>query len=414
MPAVTDTIARRLAIGALVLTLAVTVATLALRIIGGAPPVPNRFSMGDTAATAVGVLQVATASVAALILVRIPRHRVGWLLMATGAFYAVSILAGVGAFAAVAAGPDALAIAEWCGWLAFVTSTISGITIFAIPFVFPDGRPASRRVARLLAVFAAPALVLVLALTLQPGPGYLLTSLDNPIGIGPDILGTLPTTVLAAIGASVGAVMALAGASVVARFRRSRGVERQQLKWFVGATILMTVALGVTSWIGFVANDARGVEWPLVAYALAATTVPISIGIAILRYRLYAIDRIISRTLSYGVITAVLLVVFVLIVVGLQALLASITDGQAIPVAVSTIVVFALFQPLRRRVQEAIDRRFNRARYDAERTQAAFAARLRDNVDLDSLGAEVRMVVTATMAPASVGLWLRPGLEDQR
>lgn len=413
MPAMTDAMGRRLAIAAWVLTLAVTAATLALRIIGGAPPVPNRFAMGDTAATAVGLLQVATASVAALILVRIPRQPVGWLLMATGVFYAVSILAGIAAFAAVAAGPDALAIAQWCGWLAFVTSTISGITLFAIPFVFPDGRPASRKVARLLAVLAAPALVLLIALTLQPGPGYLLTSLDNPLGIGPDVLGALPTTAIAAIGACVGAMMVLAGASVVARFRRSRGVERQQLKWFVGATILMMLALGVTSWIGFVANDARRVEWPLVAYALAATTVPIAIGIAVLRYRLYAIDRIISRTITYGVLTAVLVGVFVVIVIGLQAILASITKSQGIPVTVSTLVVFALFQPLRRRVQSAIDRRFNRARYDAERIQAAFAARLRDNVDLDSLGAEVRNVVGATIAPASIGLWLRPGQGDR-
>jgi hypothetical protein len=134
---------------------------------------------------------------------------------------------------------------------------------------------------------------------------------------------------------------------------------------------------------------------------------PIAIGIAILRYRLYAIDRIISRTISYGLITAVLVSVFATVVVGLQAILARFTGGDTVPVAVSTLVVFVSFQPLRRRVQSTIDRRFQRAHYDAERTQAAFAARLRNNVDLESLMAEVRSVVDSTVAPASVGLWLR-------
>ena len=142
------------------------------------------------------------------------------------------------------------------------------------------------------------------------------------------------------------------------------------------------------------------------AFALAATSMPVAIGIAILRYRLYAIDRIISRTISYAVITAVLVAVFAIVVIGLQALLARFTSGDTVPVAASTLVVFALFQPLRRRVQATIDRHFYRARYDAERTQAELAARLKNNVDLESLAKAVRSVVDATIAPASVGLWL--------
>ena len=149
-------------------------------------------------------------------------------------------------------------------------------------------------------------------------------------------------------------------------------------------------------------------------FALAATSVPIAIGIAILRYRLYAIDRIVSRTISYAVISAVLVAVFAIVVVGLQAVLAQFTTADTVPVAASTLVVFALFQPLRRRVQATIDRRFYRARYDAERTQAALAARLRNNVDLESLANEVRSVVDATIAPKSVGLWLRPSPTDGR
>jgi hypothetical protein len=402
-----DSALRRLAIAAWLLTIAMTVAAIALRVISGAPPLPNRFSLGDAATIAIGVLQVATTTVAALILVRLPRQLVGWLLMATGVFYAVSILAAVIAFAAYAAGPAGLATAQWGGWSAFATSTVSGVTIVAIPFVFPDGRFTSPTVGRALFVFAAPALAVGMAMLLQPGRMLLVTFLDNPLGVGPDLFGNLPPVVLGVIAAYIGAPVVIAAFSLTRRFRRSRGVERQQLKWFVASVIVMTTALIVTGLFGFVLNDGVRDEWPLVAYALAATAVPIAIGIAILRYRLYAIDRIISRTISYGVLTAVLVGVFAAVVVGLQAALTQFTSGDTVPVAASTLIVFAMFQPLRRRVQSTIDRHFYRARYDAEQTQAAFADRLRDNVDLESLAAEVRGVVGATIAPASVGLWLR-------
>jgi hypothetical protein len=403
-----DTALRRLAIAAWLLTVGVTVAAFAIRVISGAPPLPNRFSMGDAAMTAVGLLQVATATVAVLILVRLPRQRVGWLLMATGVFYALSILAAAIAFAAFEEGPAGLVMAEWAGWLAWVTSTISGVTLFTIPLTFPDGRLSPTWLRRPLVLsLSVPTLLVGLAMTLQPGKMLLITSLDNPLGIGPDVLKTFPAAVLGGIAVFVGAPVAIVAISLVSRFQRSRGVERQQLKWFVAAAIVMTTALLITGFVGFVVNDGTRNEWPLVAFALAATSMPIAIGIAILRYRLYAIDRIISRTISYGLITAVLVGVFATVVVGLQAILARFTGGDTVPVAVSTLVVFASFQPLRRRVQSMIDRRFHRAHYDAERIQAAFAARLGDNVDLESLAAEVRTAVDATIAPASVSLWLR-------
>jgi hypothetical protein len=411
--AMTDRVARRLAIAGWALTIVITVATLAISIINTAPQLPNRFSLGDAATGAIGLLQVTTASVAVLILVRLPRQRVGWLLMATGVFYAISILAGVVAFAAIANRPAGLAIAQWGGWFAFVTSTISGITLFAIAFLFPDGRAASPTLANLLPVVAIPWIVWGVARALQPGPMFLLTSLDNPIGVGPDLAGIINPTGLSATGAILGAVF-LPAASVVWRFRRSRGVERQQMKWFAAAAVVMMGALAVTASQGFATSEGGSAEWPLVAYALGATAMPIAIGIAILRYRLYAIDRIISRSISYGVVTAALVSTFAIVVVGLQTALSPFTHGQGLPVAASTLVVFALFQPLRRRVQSAIDRRFDRARYDGEKTIAAFSARLRDNVDLESLAAEVRSVVGATIAPVSVGLWLRHGPAGDR
>ena len=404
---------KRLAIAGWLLTIGVTVVAFAIRAISGAPPLPNRFSLGDAATVAIGLLQVATVTVAVVILVRLPRQRIGWLLMATGGFYAISILAAAIAFAAVADGPAGLAIAQWGGWVAFFASTLSGVALVAIAFLFPAGRTASPTMATLQRILAVPWIVWAVAWALQPGPMFLLTSLDNPLGFGPDLARFLLPSAPQSI-AIVIAFLAIAATSVVWRFRRSHGVERQQMKWFAAAAIVMMASLGITATVGFATSEGAPAEWPLVAYAIAATTMPIAIGVAILRYHLYAIDRIISRTISYAVITTVLVAIFAIVVVGLQALLAQFTSGDTVPVAASTLVVFALFQPLRRRVQATIDRHFYRARYDAERTQAALAARLANNVDLESLANEVRSVVDATIAPASVGLWLRPSPTEGR
>jgi hypothetical protein len=406
--AATDRLLRQLAIAAWVLTIAATVAALAIRVISGAPPLPNRFSLGDAAISAISLLQVATATVAVLILARLPRQRVGWLLMATGVFYAVSILAAPIAFAAAAEGPTGLTIARWSGWIAWVTSTISGVTIVTIPIVFPDGRLSSPLVGRLVLLFAAPALVIGLAVTLQPGPMVLLTSLDNPIGIGPRLLNSLSPLALGGIAAYTGAPVALAGVSLASRWRQSRGVERQQLKWFMAAAVAMTGALLITGFTGYVLNDGVRNEWPLVVFALAATSMPVAIGIAILRYRLYAIDRLINRTLVYGGVTALLAAVYGASVLLIQAPLAQFAGGRTLAVAGSTLAVAVLFSPVRARVQRLVDRRFYRRRYDAEVAVSSFAARLRDNVELAKLSDEVAGVVNATVAPAAVGLWLRP------
>ncbi len=145
------------------------------------------------------------------------------------------------------------------------------------------------------------------------------------------------------------------------------------------------------------------------ALMLGVALLPVATGVAVLRYRLYDIDRIISRSLSYATVTAVLALVFVGGILLFQTLLSSMLRGNAVAVAASTLVVAALFQPLRRRVQTRVDRRFNRARYDAERTVAAFSVRLRDDVDLESLRRDVHGVVEQTVAPASISLWMRSG-----
>jgi hypothetical protein len=169
--------------------------------------------------------------------------------------------------------------------------------------------------------------------------------------------------------------------SLLARYARSAGIERLQLRWLVAGLAAVAIAVPV----GFVLFAAFGsaIEgWAWLPAIVALTLPPIAIGIAVLRYRLYEIDRIISRTIGWALVTGVLVAVFVALVVGFQALLAQITQAETLAVAASTLVVFALFQPIRRRVQTAVDRRFDRARYDGDRTAAAFTERLREQVDL--------------------------------
>ncbi|MDP9207232.1 MAG: hypothetical protein M3O65_01780 [Actinomycetota bacterium] len=197
--------------------------------------------------------------------------------------------------------------------------------------------------------------------------------------------------------------MVAAVASVVLRFRRSRGVERQQLKWFTFAAALLGASLLLTS---FVIPDG---ELNDLVFGLAIAFVPVAAGIAILRQRLYDIDRLLNRTLVYGLLTALLGAVYAGVVLGLGQLFGGV--GERTPswvVAGATLAVAALFQPARRRVQATVDRRFNRRRYDAARTVEAFSARLRDQIDLDTLSTELLAGVDQTVEPTTVSLWLRP------
>src|SRR5439155_23219154 len=184
------------------------------------------------------------------------------------------------------------------------------------------------------------------------------------------------------------------------RYRSGDVTLRQQLRWFIAAVLLAAVPLpiGIVPGVG-------GPQWFVLA-AVGLLLVPISVGIAVTRYRLYEIDRLISRSIGWALVTGVLVAVFAGTVVGLQAIFASITRGETLAVAASTLVAFALFQPLRRRVQAAVDRRFDRARYDAQRTADAFAERLRDEVELAVITIELERTVQAAMRPSGATLWL--------
>jgi hypothetical protein len=231
---------------------------------------------------------------------------------------------------------------------------------------------------------------------------------DNPLGVE-DAAAAIGLAV--AIGFVLIGVFALAAAaSVVIRFRRATGVQRQQLKWFTFAAAQLAAFFTVASLFDFFESSN-----PLATamFFLSFALVPVAIGIAVLRYRLYEIDRLINRTLVYGLLTALLGAVYAGTVLSLGHLFGGI--GQEPPawvVAAATLAVAALFQPARRRIQQAVDRRFNRSHHHAASTVEAFSARLRDHIDLDTVSAELVAVVDRTMEPTTVQLWIRPALNS--
>jgi hypothetical protein len=253
-----------------------------------------------------------------------------------------------------------------------------------------------------VAAIAAVATLAILTLTaLQPtirlqDQNYWV---DNPIG-----LAGIPDPETGAVGGALlgllSACMVAAVISVVLRFRRSQVVERQQLKWFVYAGALLILLIPVGEYLPGTIGD--------LVFGLIIAFVPVAAGIAILRYRLYDIDRLISRTLVYGLLTAVLGLVYVGAVLVLGQLFGGVTqDPPSWAVAGATLAVAALFQPARRRIQQVVDRRFNRRRHDAARIIEAFSGRLREHVDLDTLSGELLGVVDQTMQPTQLSLWLR-------
>ena len=341
-----------------------------------------------------------TPAVGALVASRQPQNAVGWLLLVTG--FGFGILGAASEYAALSE-RESIPAGPYFGVLAnagFIVILLSGGIL--VPLLFPNGRLLSPRW-RWVVYASAVAMVLGVAGSIvKPGPLDLPhTEASNPFGIA----GTAWVLSLAVVFLALTGIAA--GLSLLIRFKRSRGDERQQLKWFVFAVALMALAVIV----GFF-GSIYVVE--LAFYTLLFFGLPASIGAAILRYRLYDIDRIINRTLTYGLLTAALGAVYLGLVVGLQALLRPVNGGSDLALAVTTLLVAALFLPARRAVQRAVDRRFNRRAYDAARTIDAFGARLREQVDLDTLHYELLAVVDETMQPSRASLWLRDPVEARR
>jgi hypothetical protein len=266
-----------------------------------------------------------------------------------------------------------------------------------ILLLFPDGRPPSPRWRPLIWAIAAVCLPATVAgALLQPPP----PAPENPFAVGGAATPLVEAVANAGVPLLFVAVLAAAG-SLLARFRRSRGQRRQQLKWLAyGGAFLGAILVA-----DLVSLDPPGL-WDIGLETLSFGALYLGVGMAVLRHRLYDIDRLINRTLVYGVLTTLLAAVYAAGAVLVPRLLAP--EQSELAVAAATLAVAALFGPARRRIQQAVDRRFNRARYDAARTVDRFSGRLRDQVDLDSLAAELVAVVDRTVQPASVSLWLRP------
>ena len=378
---------------------------VALRIVDPVPNIPDELGAGDLAQLGFDVLGVTFASVGALLVVRRPENAVGWCMVLIGASNALAGLTSAITFSAFADGPPAATTAGIAAWLTNLFLLL-GSFVLPLGFIFPNGRghtPAWDRFVRAGALALVP--LLVVFFLIRPGPLQIFAAIDNPFGFGPDVrtvLGPQTSTLMVASWPLLFPVLVL---SIVSRYRVSDRIGRQQLKWF---TLALVVSLGGMT--AAVAGALIGDEPPaagMVVFGFAGAFVPVAIGIAILRYNLYDIDRLISRSIAYGIVSGILAIVFGAVVVVLSAALAAFAQGQTIAVAASTVTAFALFQPVRRRVQGAVDQRFDRARYDADQTVRTFAERLRDDLDLGTVSTEIVKTASATVRPTSASVWLR-------
>ena len=382
------------------LTVALPLET-AVRVIGAGGATGGEGTFGvEPFLAALGLLTVINAAVGVAILWRRPGNLIGALLL-IGSLMMTSVVAAWTRLIVIEPTPTGT-LATFLTWWALQGLLPAVFVLFpTVGIVFPDGRLPGPRWRWPYGLAAA---TLVVGLVLQTIAPVASEGGEDPL-VSPFAIPGLHVEV-GELGAalaiiSVLAAFVLALASVVVRFRRSTGVERAQVKWLAAAVALMSAIFPVSYLLEI------GPEGFLdVTSVLVGCLLPIAIGIAVLRYRLYDIDRLISRTLSWAIVTGGVVTIFALLVVGLQGALEGLTQGETLAVALSTIIAAALFQPVRRRVQGAVDRRFDRGRYDAERTAAAFAERLRDDVDLDTLTDELRATVRTAVRPATATIWL--------
>jgi hypothetical protein len=413
---VSDRVRSSILVSLVAFSTVLSAAGLVLRVVALGEEAPGLPGLPTAAALALG--GVALAVLGVLIVRRLPGNVIGWVFVAAGLGLAIGSFAESHVAYSFTPGNDPLPGVNVAGLLirGTLAVTVWG-PILAVLLLFPDGRLVSRRWRPL--AWASVGVVGALGVTALVAPGPLIDPLDglravpdNPIGLA--ALGDVLEVVGGVLWPMSSACLVAAAISVIVRYRRARGVERQQLRWLawsgsvvVVGTILMTV--------GAVYDEHR--LSPLLGIMATALVVgglaslPVAVTVAILRYRLYDIDRVISRTVSYGVLTAALVGVYAAGAVGLGGLMRSVTGsgGGDLVVAASTLGVAAAVQPLRHRVQAVVDRRFNRARYDARRTVEEFTFRLRDEVDLDLLAASVREVARSTIQPTRVSIWFAEG-----
>jgi len=360
---------------------------------------PLLFIYGVVVYTVVGVM----------ILWNRPGHGVGRLALAIGLAFAIAAILDTTLAALAAPGTVQSVVPSWVTIAREAAGATVGILMAAALLLgailllawFPDGRATGR---------AGTAVQALLAIAV--GLTVLVATRDAILReIGWSITADRAFEAAAVLGAAcLLFAFAIAVVDLAMRYRRADPVRRAQIRWVMATAALSAVMTAVALITSFgIALDIPGL-WDL---WIASTMLPIlAIGVAITRYRLYEIDRIISRTIGWAIVTGLLVGTFALLVVGLQAVIEPLTGGNTLAIAGSTLVVAALFAPLRSRVQRAVDRRFDRSRYDGEQLIGAFGERLRDEVDLATISADARLTVDAAVRPASVGLWLRGGSGD--
>ena len=347
-----------------------------------------------------------------VILRRQPHNTVGWLLAAIGVVWSIGGYADTWAHYGLITSPGSLPGADVAALVAnLIWAPALGLTGTYLFLLFPDGRLPSPRWRPFAWAVAAVLVTLLVGLVLSPdqlvaGPG---AGLDNPLGVeslGPALTAAAPFVLLA-----LALCIVTSAAALVIRFRRSHGMERLQVKWLATAA----AAVGGVFLIGMLTSSVFPEEADTVWQEaldqlsfLMFALLPLAIGVAVLRYRLYDIDVVVNRALVYGSLTATLVVTYLGSVLLLQLLLQPLTQRSDLAVAVSTLAVAALFGPARRRIQVAVDRRFYRHRYDAARTVSDFSARLRQEIDLDAIGTDLVRIAGDAVQPTDASLWLRP------
>jgi MFS family permease len=351
----------------------------------------------DTVAVAVLALMAIVYGVVGLLVAsRQPENPIGWIFLGASLFTGLANVtdAYAASFNQTRDGPQLLGRAAAAygevAWMPFILVPATFLLL-----LFPTGHLLSRRwrwVARCAGIGIAGAFVFV---GVDPGPIPTYPQLTNPFGVHSPLL--TPLQVIASSLVGIGVIGS--SVSLVVRFRRARGVERQQLKGLALAGGVVAVTLALYGVVGAGTAD--------VLSAIGVLGLPAAAGVAILRYRLYDIDVVINRTLVYGALTAILAAIYVGSVLLLQLALSPFVEGSSLAVAVSTLAVAALFRPVRSRIQDVVDRRFFRSKYDAARTLTAFSSHMRDQVDLADIGADLLTVVSQTVQPTHASLWLR-------
>ena len=345
-------------------------------------------------------LALAFPVVGALIASRQPRNAIGWLFLGTGVAQGLELALLGYAMRALVEAPGSLPGGALAGmiadlvWVPILVCAIAGLCV-----LFPDGRLPSARWRPAVWLGVAFTAGYVAGTMLKPGPLYYFPAVDNPLGV--ERAGSVTRMIVEGSGYAAIALVLVSVFSLVVRFRRSRGQERQQFKWLAYVAGLLALATPVLVVLGDV--DIAGAPLSDLVFVSLICFMPVAVGIAILRHRLYDIDVVINRTLVYGALTLTLGAAYL----GSVLLIGLAVGDSGVAVAGSTLAVAGLFGPARARIQALVDRRFYRRRYDATLTLEAFSGRLRDELDLEAVGGDLRGVVRETVQPAHVSLWLR-------